>query len=213
MDEDGQEDTGVCPYCETDALIVGTEGLPLSTALLTRLYEEWFDKELKELDKKRGLRALPYHNREEYLRLGIPFRMEPVEPDYWDKVERAKRREELAKLWESLEGGGSIRIKVWSVGFPGADRWDCEGAPLPGNVSPRDIDGVWKVLAYEDEEGIEHFELENAEDKLRFSPWMDREQAALIELGERYGKRLTGSLTYEGEHNIRLDVYLDESCL
>lgn len=123
MTEDGQEDTGVCPYCGTDALVVGAKDLPLSTALLTRRYEEWFDKELKELDKNRGLRALPYHSREEYLRLGIPFRMEPVEPDYWDKVERARR-------WEILENGGSFQINVWSVGFPGVDRWDCKASFL-----------------------------------------------------------------------------------
>lgn len=46
MTEDGHEDTGVCPYCGTDALIVGTEDFPLSTSLLTQLRNEWFSQEL-----------------------------------------------------------------------------------------------------------------------------------------------------------------------
>lgn len=73
MAEDGQEDTGICPYCGTDALIVGTADIPLSTSLLTRLYEEWFGRELKEREYDPHLLAPPYGNHDDYLRKGIPL--------------------------------------------------------------------------------------------------------------------------------------------
>ena len=237
MTEDGQEDTGVCPYCGTDALIVGTEDFPLSTSLLSRLYEEWFGDELKELESNTHIMAPPYGNRDDYLRKGIPFRMEEIEDDLWfdellsrfreslrlrfdqnrDALEaeearpRIELKEERARRESLLEGGGSVRVSVWSVGDPGDGRWDCEGAPLPGNVSGLDINGTWAVSAYEDDEDMEHFELTAGTVTLRFSPWNDREQSMLIELSERFGKRLVGDLTDDGGRCISLSVHLSDA--
>lgn len=237
MVEDGQDDTGVCPYCGTDALIVGTEGIPLSTALLTQLYEEWFKKELENRKSNTHIMAPPYGYRDDYLRKGIPFRLEEIEDDRWAdellsrfrqtlsllieqdrddlEAEEARRsierEEERAQRESLLEDGGSISIPIWSVGDPGDGRWDCKGTPLPGNVSGLDIDGTWAVSAYEDDEGIEHFELLADTVTLRFSPWNDYGQSMLIELLERYGKRLMGDLTHSENQIINLDVYLRDS--
>lgn len=207
MAEDGQEDTGICPYCGTDALIVGTADIPLSTSLLTRLYEEWFGRELKEREYDPHLLAPPYGNHDDYLRKGIPFRMETVEEE-----RRRIEREELRTNRESLlEGGGSVSVSIWSVGDPGDGRWDCEGTHLPGNASGHDINGTWCVSAYEDDECMDHFELATDAITLRFSPWNDREQGMLIELSKRYGKRLMGDLTCNGDQDISLSVYLRDA--
>lgn len=40
LKEDDGEDTVLCPYYGVDAVIVGTDLLPLSTALLSMLYED-----------------------------------------------------------------------------------------------------------------------------------------------------------------------------
>lgn len=236
MVEDGQEDTGVCPYCGTDALVVGTAETPLSTSLLTRLYEEWFGEELKKRESDPRILAPPYGNRDDYLRRGIPFRMERVEDDLWfdellsrfreslrlcfeqdrEAIEaeearrRVEREEERAKRESLLEGGGSVSVSIRSVGDPGDGRWDCEGTPLPGNVSRHDLNGTWRVNAYEDEECMDHFELVTDSITLRFSPWNDRGQGMLIELSERYGERLMGDITCDGDQDISLSVYLKD---
>lgn len=72
LHEDGGEDTALCPYCKTDAVIVGTKVFPLSTALLSTLYMEWFDSEYKA--RKEAATKMPmYKNRDDYKRKGIPF--------------------------------------------------------------------------------------------------------------------------------------------
>lgn len=73
--EDGGVDTALCPYCGTDAVIVGTERLPLSTALLASLYMRWY-KEEHEILKAKATRMPRFSGREDYMRKGIPFLME-----------------------------------------------------------------------------------------------------------------------------------------
>ena len=74
MAEPGEEDTGLCPYCGEDALVVGTEECPLGTALLARMYEEWAEPDLV---LERGLILWPLWpgrmSHDEYLRRGLTF--------------------------------------------------------------------------------------------------------------------------------------------
>lgn len=71
--EPGEEDTGCCPYCGKDTLIVGTEGFPLSTALLTSLYMDWFASEY-ERNKHYAFEIPLFKNHLDYLSKGVPFR-------------------------------------------------------------------------------------------------------------------------------------------
>lgn len=79
IEEADGEDTALCPYCETDAVIVGTDEHPLSTALLSLLYKRWFSEEFKERVKT-ATYAPPFSDMDDYLRKGVPFLL-AVDPD------------------------------------------------------------------------------------------------------------------------------------
>lgn len=72
MVDEGYEDTAVCPHCGCDAVIVGTEERPLTTALLSQLYREWFKTEyIKKVNEATAVP--PFTDEDDYLRKGIPF--------------------------------------------------------------------------------------------------------------------------------------------
>lgn len=72
MYEDGEEDTACCPYCGEDAVIVGTDELPLSTALLTLLYGHWFGEEFKA--RRAAATSVPcFSSWDDFQKKGIPF--------------------------------------------------------------------------------------------------------------------------------------------
>lgn len=45
LSESDGEDTALCPYCGVDAVIIGSDTFPLSTALLAGLHLLWFKEE------------------------------------------------------------------------------------------------------------------------------------------------------------------------
>ena len=190
MEEPGKEDTGLCPYCGKDTLIMGTAEFPLSTSLLTVLYEHWFSAEIEEL-KKSPLDIPYYHGWEDYQRKGIPFR--------W-KV--APKRNVLAE------------INVWSVGGTGEgfedaeERDDGDGAMLPGVYTDEPLGGTWTVRAYCYEDGYRFFELRRYCKVVHFSPWSGDLQEKLLDLYEKYGKKLRGAFTNTSFDTLQL--FLDE---
>ncbi len=176
MEEPGEEDTGICPYCGQDTLVVGTDALPLSTALLTGLYGMWFEKELKERREDRRFRELSYSGEEDYLRKGIPFRLVPVEEGYWERIDQQRILEarrhaagERGAMANAIAHGEVLEFDIWSIGDPGKGRWDCEGSVTPGAHCGFDVKGIWNLRAYVDEESDEeHFELLRDGIKVRF---------------------------------------------
>ncbi|MEE1273224.1 MAG: hypothetical protein UHI81_01845 [Olegusella sp.] len=205
IEEDGEEDSGVCPFCGVDALVVGTSEHPLTTALLSELYESQFEREAKETLE--ATNDCPQFSGEEgYLREGIPFRRRAL----------GGRRHLMS-------------VGLWSIGDSGEDYYDCEGAPSGGIYTDEALGGTWTVRAWEeidtggrseeelssmdDEEYwsianvIEHFQLVRGETVVRFTPWSGGEQSTLLELSEEYGDRLVG--LFKTPHS-GLEVYVDE---
>lgn len=202
MVEPGEEDTGRCPYCGEDALIVGTEEFPLSTALLTSLYLDWFETECKEREKL-ATDIPPFKGISGYLIEGVPFR--------W---RRSRGRRRLAK------------IAVWSYGDPGEGRYDCEGSEKPGVYTDASLGGVWHLRAWEEEvddglteeeieqlddeaywnrvDVIEHYELVRDGEVVRFSPWSGDEQLLIVSLYEKYGDNLLAVIKNPGCSEIEV---------
>lgn len=67
MHEEDGDDTALCPYCGTDAVVYGTATFPLSTALLSQLYMSWFEEEYRER-QKRALLIPGYSNKKTFLK-------------------------------------------------------------------------------------------------------------------------------------------------
>ena len=75
MAEKDGADTALCPHCGCDAVIYETPAFLLSSALLTTLYLGWFGQEHEER-KNAATYAPSFSDYEDWLRKGIPFRME-----------------------------------------------------------------------------------------------------------------------------------------
>lgn len=75
MTEKDGADTALCPRCSCDSVIYETPAFPLSMALLTTLYLGWFGPEY-EGQKRVATYAPSFSDYEDWLRKGVPFRME-----------------------------------------------------------------------------------------------------------------------------------------
>lgn len=206
MVEPGEQDTGRCPYCGEDTLIVGTEEFPLSTALLTTLYLDWFEAEYKER-KKLATDIPKFKNHLDYLSKGVPFR--------W---KTPAMRKQLAE------------IGVWSVGDSGDGRYDCEGAEEPGVYTDASLGGVWHLRAWEEEiddglteeeieqldddaywnrvDVVEHYELVRDDEVIHFSPWSGEEQSLIESLYEEHGDRLLA--VFKDPGFSKLEVFVED---
>lgn len=225
MEEPGEEDTGVCPYCGVDALVVGTSEHPLSTALLTLLYEKWFKAERDERESSANF-APGFASQDDYLRKGIPFRWE-----YRPEASRPVFDQPDADDGDHAELGD---MPVWSVSDPGEFRFDGEGAEMPGVDTDVPLGGVWKVhvwkgepdRALSDEElnalsedeyleylvsDAEHYELVRDGATVCLTPWGGSDQARLESLAREYGDRLMAVFKSGDFGNIQLFVMDDEN--
>jgi len=61
VEDDGHEDSAVCPFCGVDAVVVGTATYPLDPRALERLRHFWFRREDpgSDRDTDGGARTLP----------------------------------------------------------------------------------------------------------------------------------------------------------
>ena len=185
--EDDGEDSALCPYCETDAVIVGTETHPLSTALLSLLYTHWFSSEYKERLKK-ATYVPDASSREDYLRKGVPF---------------------LLACDPNVEVVGEIRL------FPLALDTDENGEcyinenyeSKLGKTAHHWKSGIVSVyLTREDPAaGDVHF-ITSTEEVLPYEPWSDSEMALVGRLVRRYGDALKGVFIESGVGKMKLIV-------
>lgn len=173
--EDDGDDTALCPYCGTDAVIIGTEDHPLSTSLLAGLYMLWFEDEHKALEAK-ATRVPRFSGREDYMRKGIPFLME---------------------VEEEVEVVGEIRLfpkRVFSGEWGNMHDNEVFGNAL-GVIGEESPGGVVHAGAYFDDDGYYVAEFVDDEgNPLPYEPWGGDEQDLLLDLTERYGDKLRGAV-------------------
>lgn len=191
LEENDGEDTALCPYCGTDAVIVGTDEFPLSTALLSLLYEHWF-KEDFEHRAQDATYAPNYSGMDDYLRRGVPFLL-AVDPtvevvgeinlfpleimdDSWGNVhDNEVFGHAMGEIYSRWRGG---RVSVHT---------DSE-YPASGEVQLISDDG--KVLPYE--------------------PWTGKEMALVGRLAKQYGDALKGVIV--GGGNSKMKLLVDRRC-
>ena len=208
MKEPGEEDTGVCPYCGVDALVVGTSKYPLTTALLAILYEKWFEDEQNE-QKKDANQAPMFADLDSYYREGAPFQ--------WN-------------LFANMLSLG--QMGVWSISDPGTFQFDEEGAEFPGVYTQVPLEGMWRVRVRKgrltddlsDEElwamsekefenrlnGEQHYRIERDEISLCLTPWGGSDELRLESLAQEYGDRLMAVFKDGDFWTVRL--YATRSC-
>lgn len=181
------EDSACCPFCGEDAVIVGTRQFPLSTALLSILFMEWFPEEY-EAAKESFTNAPEYSNRDDYLRKGVPFRYERGEREFVGEV----------GLWVD-----SVFSASWNEEFDSllpVREEELEFADAGGEVS---------VKACFDDEGCYTCEIKSASGNLLpYAPWSGRDQDLLLDLSNRYGDDLKG-LIVDGGFGGRMRLYVE----
>ena len=125
MAEKDGADTALCPCCGCDAVIYETPAFPLSTALLTTLYLGWFGPEHEER-KRVATYAPSFSDYEDWLRKGIPFRMESRPAD------QIVGEVDLFREPGRDDAGGMVRIVTYGPrDLVLADEW---GRALPYTV-------------------------------------------------------------------------------
>lgn len=180
MAEEEGDDTAICPVCGADAIVVGTDTLPLSTALLSHLYCHWFSSEFEE--RKARVTYVPHFaGFDDYNRKGIPFLY--AEDDLFEVVGEIMLfplNMTFDDTWFALEtpvteddgGGDDEEGKASDDGEPvggiiDIDVWSEEG-DLFREI--RFIDAAGKILAFE--------------------PWSSKEASLIRRFYDRYGSRL-----------------------
>lgn len=196
MPEEDGADSALCPYCGCDTVIYETKEFPLSTALLSSLYLDWFSAEFKER-KKTATYVPSFSTYDDYLRRGIPFLMEQRASDevvgeldlfrvdapgnatgFMHKDAGAWVAEELAED----EPGGSVRFVIHREGRDFADGDET----IRVNTYFELIDGFCKRLPYE--------------------LWSPDQERCVLHLDEMYGSRLRGVILRPNDRTMRLVV-------
>lgn len=168
------DDTALCPYCGVDAVIVGTKLLPLSTALLSMLYVDWFSDEYKKAVD--NCTYVPtYSDYADYYRKGVPFRLEND---------------------ESIRFVGEISL--WlpaSIVALMNEEFDMDEPIDPKEREFEDVGGVVSVKAYFNEKGRYTCKIKDEHgNRLPHTPFRGVDQDTLLELTEEYGDSLRGVL-------------------
>ena len=176
-EEDG-EDTAQCPYCEADAVIAGTETLPLSTALLAELYMKWFSREYKERNAEANY-VLPFADPDDYLRKGIPFLLEKrTSLEVVGEIDLFPLSL-LCEDFASLSGGESSD----GCSDEGGKRYNGNEEYLPGFVEI-------KVHSEGQDRYLEFFDA--AGKLLPYEPWTAGHERLVLSLIDQYGESLKG---------------------
>ncbi len=187
LKEDDGEDTALCPYCKTDAVVVGMNEFPLSTALLSVLYKHWFADEFKERVKT-ATYAPRFSDMDDYLRRGVPFLL-AVDPtvevvgeislfpleimdDTWGNVHDNEVFDRAMGKIYSRWRGGTVFVRTDSE-YPGS-----------GDVQLITADG--EILPYES--------------------WSGKEMHLVGQLVKQYGDGFKGVIVGGGNSNMKLIV-------
>lgn len=181
------DDTALCPYCGVDAVIVGTDRLPLSTALLSMLYEDWFRGEYKKANENYAY-SPAFFSHSDYLRKGIPFRLE-----FNDRIKYV----------------GEIAIWVPGVFFAAMNEAFDMNEPVESKgYELVDAGGIVSVKAYFNEKGHYASEIKDeCGNRLPHEPFRGVDQDTVLKLTEKYGDSLKGVLgPGSGSDRMRLFV-------
>lgn len=190
MTEANGEDTALCPHCNTDAVIVGTEKLPLSTALLSLLYMKWFSTEFKE--RKASSNYIPdYFGFDDYLRQGIPFRYE-----HKPEIEVVGEASLISRNWlnELSDCEDDTEANKDYVENDTADQQE-HGA-------------IVSVRTRLNSNGYQVSEFIDARDYLLpYEPWDGTSLNLLLQLSEKYGDKLQG--LFKTPNSGRVQLFID----
>ena len=196
MSERDGEDTALCPYCGCDAVITATDGFPLTTALLSKLYLRWFDSE--HANHRANATDVPsYLGEDDYLRKGIPFltdsnsREMVVDEVELSEVQKPGHMTGLFRCYENsyrskhlIRGkvGGTIKIAL-----------TCQSQRV------RSSDGLIDISGY--------LELTTDQGKLLLrEPYRDDTNGYLVKIIKQYGTGLKGIIVTPRDKFMRLIV-------
>ena len=194
MPEEDGADTALCPYCGCDAVIYETKGHLLSTALLSKLYLDWFSAEFKGREK--AVTYVPtFSTYDDYLRQGIPFLMENRESDeivgevnlfrvdapgnatgFMHEDDEAWQAKDLAED----ESGGMVEIVIHREGRDFAYK----------------DENIWVNTYFEfiDELGR----------RLPYELWSPDQEQRVLSLVEKYGSKLRGVILRPSAGTMRI---------
>lgn len=187
MHEEDGDDTALCPYCGTDAVIYGTAKFPLSTALLSQLYMSWFEEEYRER-QKRALLIPDYSSEKAFLQKGIPFLLKDERfVQFVDEIELKP-----AKIWYYLQGyhayAGALANSV-------------------AKFEDKNDRCLVKLRAFTDVDGCPRVDFTNTkEGHLPFEPSTEDELRRVRALIQQYGKELHGVI--EDRTTRRMKLYV-----
>lgn len=191
LHEPDGEDTAICPYCGVDAVIVGSNSFPLSTALLSQLYMEWFEDEFEKVVEE-GNCIPEYLGEKEFLGKGIPFCF-----SYDPHVEIVGSIDLFA--WKAFDAAWYEEFGVAGGCIPPCEDdkpvgdFEGDGDEESCYSGDEEFSSVSSVSAYFDEEGYFHFDLINSRGvKLPYEPWTGKMQDLVLDLTKQYGDRLKG---------------------
>lgn len=177
LEEKEGNDTALCPYCREDAVIVGTDKLPVSTALLSMLYMKWFSSEYEEAEKS-ATEMPSFSDYDDYLRKGVPFRF---------RKEGAEIIGEIG-LWID-----AVFDSAWNEEF------DDDIPVNEGDLGRSDFGGVVSIRTGYDDGGRSICEfIDDSGNVLPYQPWSGGEEDLLLKLSEKYGDELKGIICSGG---------------
>lgn len=187
MHEEDGDDTALCPYCGTDAVIYGTAKFLLSAALLSQLYMSWFEEEYRER-QKRALLIPDYSSEKAFLQKGIPFLLKDERfVQFVDEIELKP-----AKIWYYLQGYHAYAGALANCVAKFEDKNDrC----------------LVKLRAFTDVDGCPRVDFTNTkEGHLPFEPSTEDELRRVRALIQQYGKELHGVIEDRATRKMKLYV-------
>lgn len=194
MPEEDGADTALCPYCGCDTVVYETKDYPLSTALLSKLYLDWFSTEF-EAQEKVATYVPTFSTYDDYLRQGIPFLMEHHESD------------------EIVGEVDLFRVDAPgnATGFMHEDSGAWQAKDLagdePGGMVRIVIHRGGRDFAHKDENirVNTYFEfIDELDRRLPYELWSPDQEDCVLNLVEKYGSKLRGAILSPSDRTMRL---------
>ena len=209
MREEEGADTALCPYCGCDAVLYDTKEFPLSTALLSSMYMEWFKSEYQEREAV-ATYAPPFSGYDDYLRQGIVFRMERS-PRYELVGEVELWLMDNISDWDWLVDKGLAELysdNMADTGSYAEEEKNQKGEPDEKN---KDAGGLLRIVAHVENGGSTEYEfIDELGHVLSYPRWGEKDYCLLHELLEKYGSHLMGLLVEPFDSKVRLVVKHEE---
>ena len=208
MPEEDGADTALCPYCGCDTVLYDTEELPVSTALLSSMYTDWFGSEYRER-KKAATYVPPFSGYDDYQRRGIVFLLEES-PLYQQVGEVELWRFGGVDEWDWPEDDGR------SAGDPDdAPDEDARAEEEDGSKGEPEEDkeagGLMRIVIHGEGSASPGYEfVDERGHALPYPLWGQRDRRLLRELLDTYGSRLMGLLVEPYDSKLRLVIKLDD---